>query len=464
MSASRLSFGRKVGYGVGDFGFNLFFTTASLYLLFYYTDVLGLSPATAGWVFAVALIWDAVFDPLMGYLANRTRTRWGRYRPYLLFGAVPLAASWVLIFVPTGLTGTALVLSALAAHMLFRTLYAVVGMPYLALTAVITSDSTERGVLASVRMIFAATCGLFAAFSTLKLVALFGGGRTGFLWTAILFGVLATITLLVVFASTEEREAQGASAPEPSVRDMLRMLGRNRAFWLVAAAMLAASVAGTMFNKTLPYYFKYALGREDLIGGALTAVTGAVMLSIPFWTFVMKRTSKRTMWLSGLAIGLLVYPVLWFAPERPEVWITLLAMAGFGAGASYLGFWATIPDTVEYGEWRSGVRAEGAVFGVVSLVQKGGLGVAAAVLGELLQRVGFRPNAVQTAETLSSMKFILLGLPLLINLATLAAVVAYPIDAGLHARLRRALAWRSGRTPPMNGLEATAGVSVIELR
>jgi len=92
-----LPFRRRFGYGIGDFGFNLFFTTASLYLLFYYTDVLGLPPATAGWVFAVALIWDAVFDPLMGYLANRTRTRWGRYRPYLLFGAIPLAASWVLM-------------------------------------------------------------------------------------------------------------------------------------------------------------------------------------------------------------------------------------------------------------------------------------------------------------------------------------------------------------------------------
>lgn len=230
MTQPALSFGRKVGYGAGDFGFNLFFSTASLYLLYYYTDVLGLPPATAGWIFAVALIWDAVFDPVMGYLASRTRTRWGRYRPYILFGAVPLAASWILIFVPTGLTGTALLLAALAFHVLFRTLYAVVSMPYLALTAVITSDSADRGVLAGVRMAFAATCGLFAAFSTLKFVSAFGGGQRGFLWTAVLFGALAALIFAVVFASTRERVESDQSAPEPSAADMLRMLRGNHAF------------------------------------------------------------------------------------------------------------------------------------------------------------------------------------------------------------------------------------------
>jgi GPH family glycoside/pentoside/hexuronide:cation symporter len=123
--------------------------------LLYYTDVLGLAPATAGWIFAAALAWDAVTDPVMGYIASRTRTRWGRYRPYLLFGAVPLAASWALIFLPTGFTGTALTLFALAAHMLFRTCYTVVSMPYVSLSAVMTSDSHERGVLAGFRMVAA---------------------------------------------------------------------------------------------------------------------------------------------------------------------------------------------------------------------------------------------------------------------------------------------------------------------
>lgn len=453
MSAAPLSFGQRLGYGIGDGGFNLFFTTAGLYLLYYYTDVLGLSPAAAGWVFAAALIWDAIFDPLMGYLANRTRTRWGRYRPYLLFGSVPLAASWALIFLPTGLTGTALLIFALATHMLFRTLYAVVNMPYLALTAEITSDSAERGVLAGFRMACAASCGLFAAFSTLKLVAAFGGGQPGFLRVALLYGVIACATFVAVFATTRETVRAGAAAPEPRLGDMLRMLRRNRAFWLVAGAMLAASLGSTLFGKTLPYAFKYALHREDLIGAALAASTGAVALSIPVWTAVMKRSSKRRMWMAGLLVSLVAQGALWFAPQAPAMWLTLIALAGFGAGAGYLGFWGAVPDTIEYGEWRSGVRAEGAVFGVVVLVQKAALGLAAAALGELLEAAGYRANQPQTAETLASMKLILLALPFAFTLATLIVIAFYPIDHQLHRRLTRALAWRRGRRPAADRLE-----------
>ena len=442
-SEPRFSMSRKLGYGVGDFGFNLFFTTASLYLLYYYTDVLGLSPSAAGWVFAAALIWDAAFDPVMGYLANRTRSRWGRYRPYLLFGAIPLAASWMLIFLPTGLEGTALLMFAIAAHVLFRTMYAVVNMPYLALGSVITSDSNERGVLAGVRMLFAASCGLFAAFSTLRLVELFGGGQSGFLVTAALFGSIACVALFIVFASTNEVATSAAETEShPSINDIVLMLRSNTAFWLISGGMLGASIAGTMFNKTLPYYFKYALDREDLIGTALTVLTGAVMLSIPMWTWVMKRSSKRTMWLSGLVIAICVYPTLYFGPETTAFWLPLLALAGVGAGASYLGFWSTVPDTVEFGEWRTGVRAEGALFGVVVLIQKSALGLSAAALGEMLSRVGYSANIAQTPQTLAAMKLLMLGVPLVAMLIAGAFVACYPIDQQLHRQLRIGIARR----------------------
>lgn len=183
-----------------------------------------------------------------------------------------------------------------------------------------------------------------------------------------------------------------------------------------------------------------------MIGGALTALTGAVALSIPVWLAVMKRTSKRTMWLSGIAISLVSYTLLWFAQPRVDLWIALLALAGFGAGASYLGFWSTIPDAIEYGEWRSGICAEGAVFGVVSLIQKGSLGIAAAVLGELLQWSHYAPNAVQTPATLAAMKLIMLGLPFAFAIAGLVAVYRYPLEYRKHRKLRRG--WNAaGRRP-----------------
>lgn len=435
---------RRLGYGVGDFAFNLIFTTATLYLLYFYTDVLGLAPATAGWVFAAALVWDALFDPFMGYIANRTRTRWGSYRPYILFGAIPLAASWVLIFVPTGFTGTALVLFALAAHLLLRTLYAVVSMPYLALSATMTDSSQERGLLAGVRMIFAAACGLFSAFFTLKLVAAFGGGATGFLWVAIVYGVLASLIFMIVFANTSEVISAESEDP-PSLAEMLAMLRSNRAFWLVSGATLIAAAGGTMFSKTVPYYFKYALGREDLIGPALAALTGAIAVGIPIWTAAMRFGSKRGVWLTGIAIQIVPLFAMLLLPLTTDQILIAFVVMGFGVGAGYLSFWAMMPDTVEYGEWRSGTRAEGAIFGLVSLIQKGSLGLAAGVLGELLSAIGYVPNQAQSAATLADMKTILLVAPLVCSFLAAALIWFYPLNARLHGRLVRALAWRKAR-------------------
>lgn len=434
----------KLGYSVGDFGFNLFFTTASLYLLFYYTDVLGLPPATAGWVFAAALIWDAIFDPVMGYLATRTRTRWGRYRPYLLFGSLPLAFSWTLIFLPASLEGTALVIFAGATHILFRTCYAVVSMPYLALSAVLTSDSHERGVLASLRMLAAATCGLLSAFFTLKLVALLGGGSEGFFWVSILYGLVASLIFLIVFRSISE-PAIAPDEPLPNLRQTLEMLRSNRAFWIVCAAMLLGGIGGTTANKMLPYYFKYALGREDLIGPALGASALSIMLSIPLWTWVMKRWSKRVMWIAGMVVGVTGYALFWFAPNNTNILIPILMLMGFGGGAGYIGFWAMMPDTVEYGEWKSGVRSEGGIFGIVTLIQKAALGLAAAALGELLGTIGYVANQAQSAEILWDMKAIMIIGPACFATAAAVAIAFYPISPKLHRRLVRGLEWRQAR-------------------
>ena len=213
--SARLSWPMRLGYGVGDMGFNLFFTTASLFLLLYYTDVAGLPPATAGWIMAAALVWDAVTDPAMGYLASRTRSRWGRYRPWILFGTVPLAASWALIFLPTGFTGFALTLWALAAQVLFRTFYTIVSLPYVSLSAAMTTDSRERGLLAAIRMLSATAAGLGIALATLPLVDRLGGGdeALGFFRVAILYSVLAGGLLLMVFATAREDGCGGGTGP-----------------------------------------------------------------------------------------------------------------------------------------------------------------------------------------------------------------------------------------------------------
>jgi glycoside/pentoside/hexuronide:cation symporter, GPH family len=451
--SGKLSIGTKLGFGAGDISNNLYFTTASLYLLYYYTDVLGLSPAVAGWIFAGALGWDAIADPIMGYIASRTRSRWGRYRPYLLFGAVPLAASWVLIFLPTGLQGSALILFTLAAHMLFRTVYTIVGMPYLSLTAAITADSRERGSLAAYRMVGATACGLFVAFSTLKLAEALGQGDAmrGFLLTAIIYGTVATLLLFWTFAASSERpEDPETQTPQPDRKAMTAMLLANRPLHLIALWLLCNSMASTLFGKTLPYVLKYDLGRADLIGPCLGAMTAAAMVSIPIWAAIAKRTSKRAITLTGAVVGITGYLVFVINPPAAGPFLFAnLALLGFGAGAGYLAFWSMVPDTVEYGQWRTGVRAEGVIFGVIAFVQKAALGLSVGILGELLSLVGFVPGAEQTPSTLSAMHMLLTVGPLIMLALGMIAIAFYIIDARLHARLVRILRRRQPGEMPL---------------
>jgi GPH family glycoside/pentoside/hexuronide:cation symporter len=297
-------------------------------------------------------------------------------------------------------------------------------------------------------MLSATGAGLLIAFFTLKLVGWFGGGdaRTGWLLVAVLYGTLASGFLFVVFAST--REAVADIGPPPGFADMLRMLRANGAFWVVAGWMLMGSAASTMFGKTLPYWFKYRLGAEAEVGPALASITATAMLSIPVWTLVMRRTSKRTITVLGGLVGMVAYVAFWFVSGTlgPMLYATLMLM-GFGAGAGYLAFWAMVPDTVELGEFRSGVRAEGMVFGLISFVQKAALGLSVGVLGELLEAVGYIANRPQAPETLEGMARLMLWGPLGCGVLGLLLISRYPLNARLHGRLVAALARRAGRAP-----------------
>ena len=221
---------------------------------------------------------------------------------------------------------------------------------------------------------------------------------------------------------------------------MVAMLRANRPLQIVALWLLANSMASTLFGKTLPYVLKYELGRADLIGPVLASLTAAAMVSIPVWAAVAKRTSKRTITLAGAAMGVTGYCAILLAPPNagPLLFATT-AWIGFGAGAGYLAFWSMVPDTVEYGQFRTGTRAEGVVFGTIAFVQKAALGISVGILGELLTLIGFVPNAVQTSATLGNMRLLLTVGPIVMLLLGITAIWFYAIDARLHARLVRVL-------------------------
>lgn len=442
---AKLSWGRKLGYASGDFALNLFFTFTSLFLLYYYTDIVGLSPTVGGLIIMAALVWEGVIDPLMGVVANRTRSRWGRYRPYILFGSVPLAISFVAMFVPTGVTGTALVVYAFATHLLFRTLYTVVGIPLIAMSADMTRDTLERSTIAGARMLFATGCGLTLATATLPLVRFWGGGQIGFFKLSILYSLLALIVLAIVFRSsvTATADAEAHHPKVPGYGEMLTMVRANQPFQLLLGAIMLASVGGTATSKMLLYYIKYHVGSEALVTPALMLSTATVAASIVPWVYVTRWTSKRFVWLCGTAISFLTYILLFIlAPGREPLLWALIAMGGVGSGAYALTFWSMVPDTVEYGEVRTGIRAEGALYGLVSLSQKVALGIGIGLIGVLLDTIGYHANVVQTKDTLDGILILLTLVPAAFALGAGALIWFYPLDRATHAGLLRELATR----------------------
>ncbi len=439
---------RRAAYGFGDFGFNLFWSTASMFLLYYYTDVLALSATTAGVIFLVAMVWDGITDPVMGYLAERTHTRWGSYRPYLLFGGPVLAISLVLMFYRPEAEGTALVVYAAITHVLFRTFYTVLSIPYSSLSARITSSSAVRNELSAWRMVSATTGGFFVAFLTLRLVTFFGEGdaATGFFWTACVYAALSVPVFLLLFATTHEpvdEQITTSGAKVAGLGPSLRALMGNWAFVSVFLATACLFMGGVMTSKTLIYYYKYTLGNAEASGDALALMTGGAAICIPLWAYLATKLEKRTIWISGLTISLLVSLALFFNPfETVPVVTAIFAIGAIGTAASYLSFWSMLPDTVEYGDWKTGQRVESLAFGLMSFVQKVSFGIAAALLGLMLDFFGYSANQVQSPETLSAIKVIMTLLPAGFLLCAIILIRTYPITAAGHREIVDEIAGR----------------------
>ncbi|HEV2597877.1 glycoside-pentoside-hexuronide (GPH):cation symporter [Sphingopyxis sp.] len=444
-AGARLGLGRIIGYGAGDFAFNLSFTFASLFLLYFYTDVLELDPGTAGLIIMVALVWEGITDPVIGMLANRTRSRWGRYRPYLLFGSVPLALSVAAMFLPLGLSGGALVAYCFATHLVYRTVFTFVNIPYIALSAQLTQDSDARGQLAAARMLFAISCGLLLASLTLPLAKAFGGGQAGFFLVSVVYSVLASIILFVTFAATREDVAD-VGERHPGFADMLATMRHNRAFLMLLLATVAGLTGYTMSGKALIYYLKYWVGSEAAVTSGLVVTLGAAAIAMLPWMIIARRTSKRFVWITGACFNLAAYLfILLAAPRGGAMLWTPLVLVGIGNSAFILTFWSMLPDTVEYGEWKTGLRAEGAIFGLIAFSQKIALGIGTGMIGIIMGWIGYVPNRPQSEATLHGI-VLLYGLgPFLLFLASIVAIWFYPVSGPTHRRIVRVIERRRSR-------------------
>ncbi|MFT3727942.1 MAG: glycoside-pentoside-hexuronide (GPH):cation symporter [Terricaulis sp.] len=446
----RLPLAAKAAFGVGDFGLNVVYQGAGFFLLFVYTDVFGVRPSVAGAIYALAMVWDAIIDPLVGVLADRTRTRWGRYRPWILLGAAPLGLSYAAAYWNPGLAGAALVSWLALTHCVLRTAFAVASIPYSSLQARLSGDARERTSLAGFRMIGAACGGLAVATITPVLVARLAtaDSATGFLYAGGAAGVLVLAALLyVAIALREPVDAAAARVAPPFWSDLLAFFDQLRKNAPLAQAfgiLILGSIALSMFSKLILYYFKYVLhapaGTETL---ALVAVPVAMIVLVPLWVVLANRTSKRAAWMIGSCVSALGLAALYLNPTH-DLKVVYPIIAVIAAGLSSVGVlaWAILPDTVEWGEAKLGVRHEAKVFGFSAFAQKSALGFNAFLIGFALEATGYIANAPQTPRASQAIAAMISLAPLACIVATAAIMAFYPIDAKRHAALQAEIAAR----------------------
>ena len=434
----QLGWKRITAFASGDFAFNLYWQSISLYLMFYYTEAAGLDAATAGNILLLASIWDGIVDPLIGMAADRTRTRWGRYRPYLLLGAVPLALGFALVYFRPALDGTALIVAIVATHLLFRSLYALANVPYIALTARITRSAVERARIAGMRMIFATCAYVLVARTTQPIAEWTTGNRDsadGFFFAAALFALIATPVLFLVFATTREGADGNTTGHRAGWTDW-RPLSRNRAFWTLVGAGTALVVCYIVYAKSVLYYYKYVLGAEAQAPGALALAGLSGLVTVPAWMLAAKHLSKRAIWLINCAIfvsGLLAFALIDLSAGWPMLIFLIWMQTGY-LGINFA-YWGMLPDTVEYGEWRSGMRAEGLIFGTALLFQKIAIGIGGALFGNALAFVGYAANQAQSPETIAGIKAIMIVIPLIGVGISALLMVFNPLRRGTHERI-----------------------------
>ena len=439
----KLTLKTRLGYGIGDIAICLYWSGVGLYLLYFYTDVVGISPSLAGLIYGIGMLWDAVTDPLMGYVAERTRTKWGVYRPYLLFGNVPLALSFVLLFWVPPFEGAMLFSFLLLTNLLHRTCFTIVSVPFSSLTPRITSDSQERTNLTGFRMLGAQTGTNLMALLAFPIIFWVGGEdeSSGFLVLGAIAGITALAIHAVTFMTVKEPENDlGIERVGGSLAEAAQAVAKNGPFWLVFSATLIVGITTIFFGNNLIYYTKYALNLHEYQGTILFTSGIIAFLSIPIWWAISNRIGKKLTWLISSSITLIALVSFYLYPiSQLNELLVLVGFIGFGSGAGGILFWSMLPDTIEYGEVHTGVRSESSLYGFMTFAQKGSIAFAIIILGLVLDAIGFQANEIQTESTIADMKAIMTLIPIVGIASSLVIIYFYPIDAKMHKELLRQL-------------------------
>ncbi len=443
-SSGRLSFWEKAGYGFGDLASVLYWQTISAYLLYFYTDVFGISAAAAGTMILVTRLWDGINDPLMGIIADRTNTRWGKFRPYLLWMSVPLAVVGVLTFSVPDFGPTGKLVYAYVTFTLLMMLYTAINIPYSSLLGVITPDSVERTSVASFKYTFAFASGIIVSAIALPLATHLDKTYPGKGWsiTMAIFGFFAVIFFLITFLSTKER-VQPPPRQKTSIKQDLLDLAHNRP-WLIllVATMLIILFVATRMSVTT-HYFKYYVGAQtlsffgktytfqfDVLTSAFNTIGQAFALLGVIATAPMARFfgKKRAFIILFVVAAVTTAAFYFFKPEQLFLIFLFQALNTFSSGPLTPLLWAMYADTADYSEWKNGRRATGLIFSASTMSQKFGWAIGTAFAGWLMALFGFKANIIQSQEVQTGIVMLMSIIPAALGALSIVVMYFYKLD------------------------------------
>lgn len=429
-SNTKLSIKEKVGYGLGDTASHFVWDMVGFWLLFFYTDVYGISAAAAGTIMLIARFWDMAIDPVIGIVSDRTNTRWGKFRPYILFGAVPYAVLAVLTFTTPDLGDIGKLIYAGATYVLLMTAYAAINLPYSALGAVMTPDTYERAGLNTYRFIAGFTGQFIVTGLALTMAEFFGGGdkARGFQYTVILFAALSLVFFFITFKTTRER-VQPPKAQKNSLKEDFRNLFKNKAWVILALVGIISFIMFAMQNAAIAYYFKYYLGRENNVQLFNVIGTVALIVALPLSKPLAKRFGNRNVFMGSSLISGLFFMLIYLPGinDLTTIYVlNIIAKMAYAPAVPLL--WTMIADSADYGEWKTGRRATGLYFSAAVFAQKAGWGIGAAIAGWILAISNFVANAVQTETAITGIKLLVSVIPGILYMSCAILLYFYTID------------------------------------
>lgn len=431
-ASEKITVKERLAYGCGDFSSNIMYSAMAAFLMFYYTDYIGVSAAVVGSIMLFSRIFDGISDLIMGVIIDRTKSPFGKARIWILRLVIPYAIGTVLLFsVPAGWSEMAkYVYIFFSYNIAFTVLFTGINLPYATLTALMTQDQYERSVLSIFRMILA-TCGtLFIKTCTLPVVKFFGDDARAWTYTFVVFGALEIITFMITFLFTRERvntsEDKRMSVP---ISLGFKALVKNKYWFMATLNLVLIFIAQGVNGSSEVYYAKEVLGNGNLVGTFSVALQVTQIVCMFFIAGFVKKFGKRNVLMTGAAIMIVGYGIMGIGAESLPVLIAGCMLRGVGNAGISACMFAMVTDTIEYGEWKTGIRTEGLINSAASFGQKIGNGLSNVVMGAILAAGGYVGTAAtQTASAISAIKVSYIYVPIVLTVAQIIVLAFYHLD------------------------------------